>query len=225
MRQDGAKGGFTLLEMLVVIAIMVIVVSGILVVGSHVRTSARVNNTRATLGILTAALREWQGATRRDFPQWEVSPPGPAPLDDDLAKLGNMLTGANLGPFTVQDTAPLGRRHGDYFPWKDGGDLVPGQQFDVVAARARSEFMWAFLAQRRESQAVLSKLSAETLVNEDGDQLQWAARPMVGLQEAVDAWGKPVNYVSQGAGNFPRLQSAGPDGVFGTADDVWSDGL
>ncbi|MBI9017391.1 MAG: prepilin-type N-terminal cleavage/methylation domain-containing protein [Phycisphaerae bacterium] len=38
----------------------------------------------------------------------------------------------------------------------------------------------------------------------------------------VDAWGKALNYKKDGSGNFPVIKSAGPDMVFGTADDIVS---
>ena len=48
-------------------------------------------------------------------------------------------------------------------------------------------------------------------------QQQWK-----GLIEVNDAWGHPISYQTQGAGNFPLLRSAGPDGIFGNADDILS---
>jgi len=42
--------------------------------------------------------------------------------------------------------------------------------------------------------------------------------PPVGALDAVDAWGRPLQVTF--GGGVPVLQSAGPDGVFGTADDL-----
>ena len=42
------------------------------------------------------------------------------------------------------------------------------------------------------------------------------------LIEINDAWDNPIDYGNPGNGNFPTPRSAGPDGVFQTADDILS---
>lgn len=53
-------------------------------------------------------------------------------------------------------------------------------------------------------------------------------RDMDGVIDTIyDSWGKdaPIEYYHRGKGNFPTIQSAGPDRDFKTADDILSDRL
>ncbi|RLI47916.1 MAG: hypothetical protein DRP09_21950 [Candidatus Thorarchaeota archaeon] len=53
--------------------------------------------------------------------------------------------------------------------------------------------------------------------------------PVPGRNEIVDtiydSWGNAIRVVSNGVGNFPTIRSAGPDKLFGNADDITSDKL
>ena len=217
-----AARGFTLIELLVVIAIIAIVSSGIVAVGMFVRTTTRVNATKGTIQILTSALSAWQSKTGGDFPQ-DVPNMFAGAATMDLQTAGQIYLNIYASGQVLATADPAGM-HATY-SWNDAGDLTLNQKNYVLDARARSELMCFFLSQEPASRKLLDGLDASTRVNEDQDQYQVGLRPVAPLYEVVDAWGKPIDYVPRGLGNFPRVVSAGPDGVFGNADDISSDDL
>ncbi|MCF7958969.1 MAG: type II secretion system protein GspG [Phycisphaerae bacterium] len=44
-------------------------------------------------------------------------------------------------------------------------------------------------------------------------------------QRLLDGWGTPLDYLNPNDGNFPSVSSAGSDGDFNTADDIFSGDL
>lgn len=67
---------------------------------------------------------------------------------------------------------------------------------------------------------VLSYATGDQGLPEDMKQLQ-RSRPSIGMG-LLDAWGKAIRYEKLSETSF-RLTSAGPDGVFDTADDISKD--
>jgi len=67
---------------------------------------------------------------------------------------------------------------------------------------------------------ILAYATGERGLPEDLKQLQ-RGRPALGMG-LLDAWGKAVKYERLSDSSF-RLTSAGPDGVFDTADDIVKD--
>ena len=72
------RRGFTLIEILVVVAILGILLGGMVSVGSHVRTNAQIKNTKSVIRALVAALEEYRnyrgtaGSLGFDFPNFPV---------------------------------------------------------------------------------------------------------------------------------------------------------
>jgi hypothetical protein len=67
---------------------------------------------------------------------------------------------------------------------------------------------------------ILAYATGDQGLPEDLKQLQ-RGRPALGMA-LLDAWGKAVKYERLSDSSF-RLRSAGPDGVFDTADDIVKD--
>ena len=69
---------------------------------------------------------------------------------------------------------------------------------------------------------ILKNLPNSVVANDDNDALldnrTDTTKPLL---EVNDAWGHPLWY-RRPANGFPKLISAGPDGVFQTADDIVS---
>ena len=88
------------------------------------------------------------------------------------------------------------------------------------------EFIYAVLEDVPECRAILEKIPNDRVVNADNDSmsiLDPSGSSVVeakALLEVNDAWGHPLLYRTMGEGNFPELVSAGPDGLFGTGDDI-----
>jgi prepilin-type N-terminal cleavage/methylation domain-containing protein len=92
------------------------------------------------------------------------------------------------------------------------GDF-PGQPVkDFTNAAAHSEYLYGKLYSIPGSRKVLEKISDSLIKNKYGT----ADSPA----EIYDPWGTVLEYRYDPRDNFPELISAGPDRIFGNADDV-----
>jgi len=84
--------GFTLVELLVVVAIIGILMSGAVMVGSYVTTNAKIQKTKGVLSVLNAAIEEYRmyhASTKVDLPAGNLPPPSePLPLLGDPPPVG-----------------------------------------------------------------------------------------------------------------------------------------
>ncbi len=85
---------------------------------------------------------------------------------------------------------------------------------DFINAPLHSEYLCKELHSIPESQKVLGQLADSLVKNEYGT----ADSP----SEIYDPWGTVLDYRYVPGDNFPELISAGPDKIFGTADDISS---
>ncbi|MBN1765612.1 MAG: hypothetical protein JW860_10170, partial [Sedimentisphaerales bacterium] len=91
-----------------------------------------------------------------------------------------------------------------------------------------SEILYIYLDTVPDCREIISKLPDRATSNKDNEgggdyvDLDNDGQLDVALIEVIDAWGNPIWYRWQGFGNFPELISAGPDGIFGNADDIRS---
>jgi prepilin-type N-terminal cleavage/methylation domain-containing protein len=94
--------------------------------------------------------------------------------------------------------------------------VPPAGNFNSVAERAvaYSEYLYGELYSIPSSRKILDKVS-DSLIKHDFDS---GAVPPV--PEIYDPWGTPLDYRYVTGDNFPELVSAGPDRVFGNADDI-----
>ncbi len=221
------KRAFTLIEMLVVVAVIVILLSIVAGVGRNVYTKAQIRNTEATITTLSTILQEYQNQNKnRDFPT--PTTVAPAPVNDlsdfDLLRkrFGYFYHG-NENYIAVVDC-----KAGDHdvFTWDDESDFtddikpVADHRADRLYARASIEFMYQFLDEVTACREKLAKLPESVVVNSDKDSIYLFDRTKP-LLEIVDAWDHPLMYEAT-SGNFPTITSAGPDGMFDTADDIIS---
>ena len=92
------------------------------------------------------------------------------------------------------------------------GDF-PGQPVkDFTNATAHSEYLYGELYSIPGSRKILEKISDSLLENKFGT----ADSPA----EIYDPWGTVLEYRYAPGDNFPELISAGPDKIFGNADDI-----
>jgi len=75
-----------------------------------------------------------------------------------------------------------------------------------------SEYLYKELRSIPESRKILEKIADSLLKNEYGA----AETPL----EIYDPWGMVLDYIYVPGDSFPELISAGPDKIFGTADDI-----
>ena len=123
--------GFTLVEILVVVAIIAILISGIVGVGSFVHTNSQIKNTKNVIRAVVAALEEYRNykqvpGTFFDFPDNVIDIPG----DDEYDIIGLYLI-LNKVPSckTILDRIPESNKEIDIAgniilidAWRDGAD-------------------------------------------------------------------------------------------------------
>ncbi len=94
-------------------------------------------------------------------------------------------------------------------------DKFPQQsEKNFTYAAAHSELLYAELCSIPPSRKVLEEISDSLLKNKSGAS---GTSP-----EIYDPWGTVLDYRYVKGDTFPELISAGPDKVFGTADDISS---
>jgi len=211
-----------MIEIIVVITIILILLAGMVKLGGVVRNSAMEKNTKTTISLLNTALQEYQtsrqGQTDLSFPPepyqiWFVTGSGNFWDINYFEACWPTGIGIVFDFGTHQTPTNL--------TWKDWASLDTTQQTERITARASIEVLYNWLQDVPACRKILEKISDIARTNEDNDYVQRSGQQMP-LLEVNDAWGHPIRYRNHGAGNFPVLTSAGPDGLFETADDIIS---
>ena len=221
MRSCRYKAGFTLVEMLIVVAIIVVLATMVVGIASRIDTRSKENLARSTIAILTAALEQFHDyGYNYPLPYSEFD----FPLDCNgftQAELGTTLGNA-LGATKV----PI---------------IMGGMHINEYSG---SEALYFFLSRVPECRATLDKINNSLVTNEDsnGNKLTIVIDDKeYPLLRIVDPWrerstttkiGKTLRYDYYNEKgnppdpttkkNFPVITSAGPDGKFDTADDISS---
>jgi prepilin-type N-terminal cleavage/methylation domain-containing protein len=159
METRGYKQGLSLVEMLIVVAIIALLATMVISVASRIDTQTKEKGLDSLFALLDGALEEY-----KDF----------------------------QGVFPSQ----------------------PVKDFTAVAIH--SENLYKELYSVPASRKVLDKIS-DSLIQHKVDT---GAVPPV--PEIYDPWGTVLDYRYVAGDNFPELVSAGPDKIFGTADDITS---
>lgn len=157
MKTRKYKHGLSLVEMLIVVAVIALLTTMVISVASRIDNQSKEHLLKSTFALLEGALeeyREFQGA----FPQQPVK--------------------------------------------------------DFTDVSLHSENLYKELYSIPSSRKVLDKISG-SLIKHEFDS---GAVPSV--PEIYDPWGTPLDYRYEAGENFPELISAGPDKVFGNADDI-----
>jgi len=214
------KYGLTLVEMLIVLAIIVVLAAIVVAVASRIDSQAKEKLTKSTFEVLCAALNQ--------FKDYEYNYSGPYigldfPLDcnDFAVEVLQSTLQTALGAARVTIT---------------GGVHEPGF--------SASEALYLFLSMVPQCKQTLERIDSSLVTNEDssGNRLKVVIDGReYPLFRIVDPWpekgkkssvGKAIQYdyydekvippnLNQ-TRSFPVLRSAGPDGKFGTADDISS---
>jgi len=238
MESKDRQDGFTLVELLVVIGIMSLLAAGIAVVGSKVRQGAQIKATKTTMSLLCSALCEYQNV--KDIGSGFAFPVEPEVYDfsnGNAVRPFGLIEALQAYLPQVSTTTIHSGQH-NIFTWKD--DLQPDERRYALTT---IEFIYAVLEDVPQCRAILEKLPQDRVVNADNDSMSIldpsgniiAAKALL---EVNDAWGHPLWYTVRGAiqpnpqplasgvvlDNFPMTVSAGPDGLFGTEDDITSSG-
>ena len=161
MKTRKYKHGLSLVEMLIVVAVIALLATMVIGVASRIDNQSKEKGLKSTFALLEGALEEY-------------------------------------------------REYQGVFP------VPPGGNFNSVAERAAvySEYLYGQLYSIPSSRKILEKIS-DSLIKHDFDS---GAVPPV--PEIYDPWGMPLDYRYEAGDSFPELVSAGPDKIFGNADDI-----
>ena len=216
MKNCKFKIGVTLVEMLIVVAVITLLVSMVVGIAARLDDQGRERLTENTFALLNAALGQFKdyGYNYKDdyYRDFEF------PIDcNDLVKdkleeeLGKALD-------------------------MPGEILITGGTHDPNYSG--SEALYFFLSQVPTSRQTLDKVDSSLITNENSDrdelEIKVGSRKYQ-LQRVIDPWGETLRYSyyenpyetsreprppGDEPRNFPLITSAGPDRIFGTDDDM-----
>ncbi len=220
MKSCKYKAGVTLIEMVVVVAIIALLVSMVIRVATRTDNQSRERLTESTIAILTAALEQFgdygynyqsSDYTNLDFPLDCNNYPFSGLPNPDL----ETTLGSALGATVSID--PLAGSHDPKY--------------------SGSEVMYFFLSRVPQSRKTLDKIDSSLITNigSDGREMSITVGSKVyPLLRIIDPWGITLRYDyynewetnltlrNEGKRTFPVITSAGPDRRFGTIDDISS---
>jgi prepilin-type N-terminal cleavage/methylation domain-containing protein len=214
--------GFSLVEVLVVVSIIAILVAMIIRVAARFESQNSERLLRSAFSLLDAALGQF-----KDFGYSYDANSGYEGLEFPLDCNG--FTKPELEQAFVQ---ALGA----------GSVLIIGDHNDPNFSG--SEAMYFFLNRVPQSRQTLGRIDPKMVTNKGADNKPIQVQIVAGntmtypLMRVIDPWGRTLRYsyykntletdsnepvwADKETRNFPVLTSAGPDGIFGTADDVSS---
>lgn len=228
MRTRAYKSGFTLIEMLMVVAIIAILVSMVVGITKRIDDQRKEQLCRSTIVLLGNALEQF-----RDF-GFEYKSTDYAGLTFPLDCSDYELTGSLTYylPRTIQNALDLYD-----LPTVSGGTHS--------TAFSGSEALYFFLSQVPDCRVTLDKIDKSLLTNKDASGNPMTITINFGttsqtlpLTRIIDPWGTTLRYdyypdykYYTGSGlykdyrdsakkTFPVITSAGPDKQFDTADDI-----
>jgi len=185
--------GLTLFELVLAVAVLSILVSIVVGVGSYALTQTKIRLAESTISVLVTALEQYNDFTGT-FP----------PQCDDLTSLQDELEGSFDGSGT----------HLNEF--------------------TSSEVLYYYLYRILESRKVIDAISESLTTNldenennaEDDRKLVFErGEERFSLIRFIDPWGRTLLYEYRPDKNFPKITSAGPDGLFDNRDDIASKGM
>lgn len=195
------KNAFTLIEVLVTLAIIMILVGALAGTGQYLRTRSGILLTKSTIQIIDTALDQYQE-------QYRAFPFENRNIDGDPVKADPY----SVEHFKTDLTADI-----------TAGTLTEKDGNNQVIWNASSAALYFFLNRCGDSKAILDTLSGRMISTLDatGQQIKMV---IVGgtysVPRFIDAWGMSLQYEYLDHYPYPKIMSAGPDKVFGTSDDL-----
>jgi prepilin-type N-terminal cleavage/methylation domain-containing protein len=221
MKSGPVKIGFTLIEMLLVVAIIALLVAMVLGLARRIEDQNKERLCRETLAIIDNALEQF-----RDF-GYEY-PDNPLYLPEER----QFYLGLKF-PIDCTDYVQAGMQ--TEIARVLNAPLVTINTTGYLTEYSGSEGMYLFLSEVPDCRTTLDKIEKSLKTDLDASKVQMTIningriRP---LTRIIDPWKKSLrydyynesdnNYVrrEQSKKTFPIVTSAGPDGRFDTADDI-----
>jgi prepilin-type N-terminal cleavage/methylation domain-containing protein len=202
MRTGVGQSAFSLVELIVVLAVILILAGTLLGVGKYLMVRANADLTASELEVIATALQQYYDDFGK-FPFFTMDNTGAYVTDADGS--GFLLDEyMNIVGYTVfQGDIPV--------PANDLG-------FDSSAA------LFYFLDKNPNSRKIVEALTDSLISSKDTSgqsiQITLAAGQTIDLPRFIDPWGTSIRYEYIDGTAFPKLTSAGPDMTFGTPDDI-----
>lgn len=201
MRRRCGQSGMSLMEMLVALAVILILISTLIGVGSFVKTRASLDLTKATIETLCTALAQYHS----DFGDF---PFAANVVFDEVAFETIFLP-------VIADVMP-------------DGSLEETDGNSNTVFTASSAALFYFLDKNPSSRGIVEAVANSLVTNKDdsgvGITLEKppASGIFIDLPRYIDPWGMSIRYEYLPGTAFPVLTSAGPDKIFDTPDDITS---
>jgi prepilin-type N-terminal cleavage/methylation domain-containing protein len=199
MKTDNQKA-FTLIEVVMAMAIILILAGALLTGGKFLRTRAEAQLTQSAIEVIGAAMEQYYEA-------YKVFP---------------FETVANFGEsnYTVVPTLPSPGTVA-------GGTTEEIQKNGVSFSNASSALLFYYLDKNSNCRQLLDAIAARMITNKDAKTgvvltVDIGLAMPVDLPRFIDAWGMSLRYEYMSGYSFPVITSAGPDKIFDTEDDLSS---
>ena len=196
MRRGFAQTGFSLLEMVVVVAVILILAGMLLGVGKYIKIRAEIDLTKSELEVLVTALQQYYD----DFTAF--------PFDTDMNNDGLMND-----DYLVTDLEA------------DLNGLVSGGVLEDIDASSAALFYFLDKGPNSRKIVDALSGSLVSNKDASGAAITFtftATSETIDLPRFIDVWGNSIRYEYLPDTAFPILTSAGPDGAMNTSDDVSS---
>ena len=212
MRSYKYKSGLTLIEMLIVVVVITLLALMVVAAVSRLDNSAREQLTKGTIGILAAALEQ--------FDDYGYQYKHPSYVGFDFPLDCNGFAQPDLQTTLTEALLGIGQ----------GGVLIDANDHNPNYSGCQA--LYFFLNRIPANRDILSEIDS-SLVKSEGTIFVMTANSQrrYPLRRVVDSWGTTLQYDYYNEmldpnlwfgskRNFPVITSAGPDGNFGTADDI-----
>lgn len=189
------KRGFSITEILVVIAILAILVTLVLGAGKRLKVQAEEKLAESTIGVLVAAIEHYY-----DYH-------------------GNFPVIADAGYNELQFFTELEADLGFAVVVLNAPPVVHLNEY------SSSESLYYFLNKNSQCRSIVEAISEAQMTCKDAGgrnivvEVQNTSADQIPLIRFVDPWGNALRYVYVAGSSFPVITSAGPDGDITTAED------
>ena len=218
MKSDSNKMGLSLVEMLIVVAIIVLLTTMVIGLAGRITNQSKEQLTNSTIAIVTAALGQFQ-----DYQYRYKDNPIYTPAERQFYLGLDFPLDCNDFPQPVLDST-LANTLG-------AGVLIGATGHDPTYSGC--EVMYVFLSQVPECRKTLDRIDESLITTLGLDKHPMTVTIGVRIDpllRVIDPWGTTLKYDyydevtldPRSKRTFPVITSAGPDRKFGTTDDISS---
>lgn len=215
------QSALTLIEIITVIAVITVLAGLVISLSGRIDTAAKEDSTKALMASLDIAMQQFCDFGY-EYKHVDLRPlKFPLDCNDFVKPASNHFVNILINEFSTASGATA-IQSGIHDPNYSG-----------------SEALYFFLDRVPQSRGTLSRINANLITGKDknGDELTISVNGVIyQLFRITDPWGRPLRYDYYDEDNtdslpvstfrkdtamsFPVITSAGPDGLFGTADDI-----